>query len=467
MYTKILTMLLLLAGTSLTAQSQTQDVFEIYCGESITLMPDGGALGTNAKWIWYTGSCGGTKVSETSSYTVSPKSSATYYVRAEGSCGTTTCRSVVVTIKPPSFSIVSSAAEATEGCLITYVAKGYPAGGTILWSGATSIGSNAATITMRQTAATTTVNGAGNYYLAYATYTIAAGNECKASASDRTRYTSTCPYTGSDLIAGSCYQDGTGAGNWRARITDARISGTAEINANEGRKFYNIVQMPDGKWWMAKNVDYRKGLTWYADAGSYTSNYVGMYWCPGANATTISTKEGCNTYGALYPQATAVSPAGTGTPAALTSADPSGVQGICPANWHLPSDTEWGKMLDCAEGDCGSGIHYPVPLGYVGKSGRQLKSKNICPVDNLSCTTLSNEKWFYGNLTAGTDYWGFGMAPGGARDVTTKRYVYLGTAASFWSSSTISATTWYYDSWEGYFSTASAQRGFAARCVRN
>jgi len=58
-------------------------------------------LGTGASWEWYYGSCGGTYVGTGNSITVSPVATTTYYVRAEGTCNTTTCASITVTVNPP------------------------------------------------------------------------------------------------------------------------------------------------------------------------------------------------------------------------------------------------------------------------------------------------------------------------------------------------------------------------------
>jgi len=65
---------------------------------STTLSVNGGALGTGAQWVWYSGSCGGTLVGTGNSITVSPASTTTYYVRAEGTCNNTTCASSTVTV---------------------------------------------------------------------------------------------------------------------------------------------------------------------------------------------------------------------------------------------------------------------------------------------------------------------------------------------------------------------------------
>ena len=32
--------------------------------------------------------------------------------------------------------------------------------------------------------------------------------------------------------------------------------------------------------------------------------------------------------------------------ATSSNSNPSGVQGICPEGWHLPSDTEWKQLTD-------------------------------------------------------------------------------------------------------------------------
>lgn len=58
------------------------------------LTVQGGGLGSEAQWKWYTGVCGGMPVDSGASIWTSPSSSATYYVRAEGKCNTTACDSI-------------------------------------------------------------------------------------------------------------------------------------------------------------------------------------------------------------------------------------------------------------------------------------------------------------------------------------------------------------------------------------
>jgi hypothetical protein len=67
-------------------------------GDNSTLTVTGGSLGTGASWVWYEGSCGGTYVTTGATPSVSPGSTTTYYVRAEGNCNTTSCVSVTITV---------------------------------------------------------------------------------------------------------------------------------------------------------------------------------------------------------------------------------------------------------------------------------------------------------------------------------------------------------------------------------
>ncbi|MFN5218233.1 MAG: T9SS type A sorting domain-containing protein [Sphingomonadales bacterium] len=76
-------------------------------GNSTTLSISGGSLGQSASWKWYSGSCAGTPVGTGSSITVAPAANTTYFVRAEGKCNNTICRSLTVTVRDTSTPAVS------------------------------------------------------------------------------------------------------------------------------------------------------------------------------------------------------------------------------------------------------------------------------------------------------------------------------------------------------------------------
>ena len=68
-------------------------------GNSTTLSVDGGSLVSGASWTWYEGNCGGAAIGTGTSIIVTPNASTMYYVRATGgSCGNTSCASLLVNI---------------------------------------------------------------------------------------------------------------------------------------------------------------------------------------------------------------------------------------------------------------------------------------------------------------------------------------------------------------------------------
>ncbi|MCB9189574.1 MAG: gliding motility-associated C-terminal domain-containing protein [Flavobacteriales bacterium] len=67
-------------------------------GGTAVMSVSGGSLGTGANWYWYETSCGGSLVGTGSVISVTPSATTTYFVRAEGTCNTTTCVSQTITV---------------------------------------------------------------------------------------------------------------------------------------------------------------------------------------------------------------------------------------------------------------------------------------------------------------------------------------------------------------------------------
>jgi hypothetical protein len=88
-------------SSSVVADSVTSSTNGVCAGTSIDLTVNGGSLGSGAQWYWYANSCGGTPIDSGSTITVTPSTSTTYYLRAEGSCDTTNCVSKYVFIFEP------------------------------------------------------------------------------------------------------------------------------------------------------------------------------------------------------------------------------------------------------------------------------------------------------------------------------------------------------------------------------
>jgi uncharacterized protein (TIGR02145 family) len=116
------------------------------------------------------------------------------------------------------------------------------------------------------------------------------------------------------------------------------------------------------KVWMAENLSYAADGSKCVAAGT------------SASGTLVDEGGRCGTYGRLYNWATAMDNA------ASSDATPSGVQGVCPEGWHLPSDAEWTALKTVVGTD----------------PGKKLKA--------------SSSLW---STNAGTDDYGFSALPGG------------------------------------------------------
>jgi uncharacterized protein (TIGR02145 family) len=102
-------------------------------------------------------------------------------------------------------------------------------------------------------------------------------------------------------------------------------------------------------------------------------------------------------YGALYTWAAAM-----GDSAVSSNTNPSGVQGVCPDNWHLPSDAEWTELTD-----------------YLG--GERIAGDKMKATGFSSNNGATNESHFTGLVA-------------GYRSGETGVFWGLGTSAYFWSS---------------------------------
>ncbi len=139
--------------------------------------------------------------------------------------------------------------------------------------------------------------------------------------------------------------------------------------------------------------------TWMAENLNY--NATGSR-CYGDNSGGDSQNR-CGTYGRLYNWETAM--AGSGS----SDAVPSGIRGVCPYGWHLPSDAEWTILTD-----------------YVG--GSSLKSAI---------------GWYSGGN--GTDDYGFSALPGGYGN-SGGNFGSVGNDGRWWSATEDNS----YDAWYRY-----------------
>jgi uncharacterized protein (TIGR02145 family) len=114
-------------------------------------------------------------------------------------------------------------------------------------------------------------------------------------------------------------------------------------------KRYKYVEI-NGQTWMAENLNYN----------AYSSRCYS------------DSLNNCAKYGRLYNWATAMDSTASST------ANPSGVQGVCPSGWHLPSDTEWNALMNFVNPSCsfeeifcaGAGTKLKATSGWtIGNNG--------------------------------------------------------------------------------------------------
>ncbi len=180
--------------------------------------------------------------------------------------------------------------------------------------------------------------------------------------------------------------------------------------------------------WMAENLNIGTRINGSQDQ---TDNGVIEKYCWGDDESN------CAIYGGLYQWDESMQYVAT-----------PGVQGICPAGWHIPTDGEWTVLIDY--------------LGGEGIAGGKMKSTGTIGAG----TGL----WAPPNIGA-TNSSGFTALPGGYRSYNGN-FIYLPGYAYFWSSTEISPTdAWlrglsYNGEYVGRYCNYESL-GFSCRCLQN
>jgi uncharacterized protein (TIGR02145 family) len=166
---------------------------------------------------------------------------------------------------------------------------------------------------------------------------------------------------------------------------------------------------------------------------------------PNNDESTVST------YGYLYPWKTVMNGVSS------SSANPSGVQGICPTGWHVPSDAEWTQLTDYVGSQsqyvCGNSNTTNIAKALASTTGWD-SSVHSCAVGN---TPSNNNSTGFSALPAG-DYAG--------------NYYNFGHCADFWSATESDAYSAYIRDLHTarayvYRDDANKTHGHSVRCVRD
>lgn len=202
---------------------------------------------------------------------------------------------------------------------------------------------------------------------------------------------------------------------------------------------YTTIEIGD-QIWMAENLR----TTRYADGTTISGAYA-----------YDNSDENADNYGKLYTWDAVMGGS------ASSDQNPSGVQGVCPNGWHVPSDAEWTQLTDYITGGLATG-------GIQLRSCRQINS----PLGG-DCDTEEHPRWDEHPVHHGTDEYGFGALPGGYRPESGD-FFQMSWDAYFWSSTQEEGGG--DRAWRRfiYYDFPQLQRGliwktsaFSVRCVKN
>lgn len=207
--------------------------------------------------------------------------------------------------------------------------------------------------------------------------------------------------------------------------------GDTLVDVRDGKKYLTV--LIGTQCWMKQNLNYGKTVTSYTSASTHSdmfNNSIPEKYAPNGDSTKLPQ------YGGLYEW-----------DELMNYSTVAGSQGLCPANWHVPTDAEWQTMIAAAGGT--------MITTTGGSGGNKLKALG--------------EGFGAG---AGTNTSGFSAKAAGDRDSYGIFYG-LGLRFIFWTSTqTTSPSAYQYTLWAEKDTIArdgNIQKitGLACRCVRN
>lgn len=255
------------------------------------------------------------------------------------------------------------------------------------------------------------------------------------------------------LSAGSTYYVRAYATNALGTYYGDVVSFTTSAPANDGMpcpgvssvqdfdgNYYNTVKIGE-QCWMKENIrslHYADGVAIPDGSLVAASGTNPFYYYPGGDATKVAQ------YGLLYNWSAALNNLEN------SNENPSGVQGICPNGWHVPSNAEWQQLIEYVNGM--NAYQCSGQDGYIAKALSAVADWNP---NYTTCTP--------GNSITQNNTIGFASMPAGYMSQQTS----LNNSASIWSTS----LAYLYISGESpevmLYPTNTREEGLSVRCLKN
>ena len=245
---------------------------------------------------------------------------------------------------------------------------------------------------------------------------------------------------------------GSGGGNYNNQeypSTDNVIRrAVTDIDGN----IYDAVQIGN-QVWMAENLRTTK----YADGttiplGTDTSTTTAYRYAPGPYGNSNEENMvNVPRYGYLYNWPAVMHGANS------SDANPSGVQGICPNGWHVPSDAEWTQLIN----------YMKTQPAYMASGNADHLAKALAATWGWNSTDETDAP---GNNPSTNNATGFSALPAGHYERGS--YYHFGCLAYFWSASEINdgrvhILDFDYDFAYVYRTKYYKYDDFSVRCVRD
>ena len=228
--------------------------------------------------------------------------------------------------------------------------------------------------------------------------------------------------------------NGTGYGSAISFTTKLYESGGVFTDSRDNNVYKTVIV--GNQEWMAEDLKYLPSVIGPSTSSPSISYYY-VYDYDGTNIVDAKATAHYDAYGVLYNWPAAMNMAESST------ANPSGVQGVCPSGWHLPSDAEWTELTKYLDGEEVAG-------------------------DKLKETGTTH--WNSPNENA-TNETGFTALPGGYR-ANSGTFLHIGQFGHWWGATEANAN----DAWSRFINYNSSsvdsyygsqEVAYSVRCIKD